>query len=74
MLKVLVHYKKSEKIKYKFIVLKYFNKEDTKTIEEQLKLSYQEQKILKHEILDYIFCSAIKNKLLHREGEDLKEI
>ena len=63
----LKYYKKTDIKKYYFIILKYFRKEDFKTIEDRLKLSYKEQKDMKHGILEHIFFAAIKNNMLHRE-------
>ena len=62
--RVLNKYKKEDKLKYKFINLKYFNKENKFNIKEKIKLSFEEQKNMQDEILQYIFALAIQNGML----------
>ena len=62
--RVLNKYKKEDKLKYKFINLKYFKKENKFNIKEKIKLSFEEQKNMQDEILQYIFALAIQNGML----------
>ena len=62
--RVLNKYKKEDKLKYEFINLKYFNKENKFNIKEKIKLSFEEQKNMQDEILQYIFALAIQNGML----------
>lgn len=62
--RVLNKYQKEDKLKYKFINLKYFNKENKFNIKEKIKLSFEEQKNMQDEILQYIFALAIQNGML----------
>lgn len=62
--RVLNKYKKEDKLKYEFINLKYFNKENKFNIKEKLNLSFEEQKNMQDEILQYIFALAIQNGML----------
>ena len=63
-IRVLNKYQKEDKLKYKFINLKYFNKENKFNIKEKIKLSFEEQKNMQDEILQYIFALAIQNGML----------
>lgn len=65
---VLDMYEKNNSLKYSFIVMKYFKKENYKYIENKLNLSKQEQKDIQYEILQYIFLLA-KNKKILKEVE-----
>lgn len=65
---VLDMYEKNNSLKYSFIVMKYFKKENYKYIENKLNLNKQEQKDIQYEILQYIFLLA-KNKKLLKEVE-----
>ena len=62
--RVLNKYKKEDKLKYEFINLKYFNKENKFNIKEKLNLSFEEQKNMQNEILQYIYSFAIQNGML----------
>lgn len=44
--------------------LKYFNKENKIYIKEKLNLSFEEQKNMQNEILQYIYSFAIQNGML----------
>lgn len=63
-IRVLNKYQKEDKLKYEFIHLKYFNKENKFNIKEKIKLSFEEQKNMQDEILQYIFALAIQNGML----------
>ena len=63
-IRVLNKYQKEDKLKYKFINLKYFNKENKFNIKEKLNLSFEEQKNMQNEILQYIYSFAIQNGML----------
>ena len=63
-IRVLNKYQKEDKLKYKFINLKYFKKENKFNIKEKIKLSFEEQKNMQDEILQYIFALAIQNGML----------
>lgn len=63
-IRVLNKYKKEDKLKYEFINLKYFNKENKFNIKEKLNLSFEEQKNMQNEILQYIYSFAIQNGML----------
>ncbi len=64
---ILEEYRKTNNLKYSFIVLKYFDKENPILIENKLNLDFQQQKELQTEILQYIFFVAIKYNMLSRE-------
>ena len=61
---ILEHYKSKDKVKYKFICLKYFKKLTPIKIQERMSLTEEEQDSLKFEILNYIFAVAIKKNML----------
>lgn len=61
---ILEHYKAKDKVKYKFICLKYFKKLTTIKIQERMDLTEEEQESLKVEILNYILAVAIKKNML----------
>lgn len=63
-IRVLNKYQKEDKLKYEFINLKYFNKENKFNIKEKLNLSFEEQKNMQNEILQYIYSFAIQNGML----------
>ena len=64
---VLEEYRKNDNLKYSFIILKYFDRENPILIENKLNLDFKQQKELQAEILQYIFCIAIKYNMLSRE-------
>lgn len=57
---ILEQYKSKDKMKYKFICLKYFKKLTPIKIQERMDLTLKEQEKLKIEILNYILSVAIK--------------
>lgn len=61
---ILEHYKAKDKVKYKFICLKYFKKLTPIKIQERMSLTEEEQESLKVEILNYILAVAIKKNML----------
>ena len=61
---ILEQYKLKDKMKYKFICLKYFKKLTPIKIQERMSLTEEEQESLKFEILNYIFVVAIKKNML----------
>ena len=61
---ILEHYKTKDKVKYKFICLKYFKKLTPIKIQERINLTEEEQESLKVEILNYILAVAIKKNML----------
>lgn len=61
---VLERYKTKDELKYEFINLKYFNKENKFNIKGKLNLSFEEQRNMQDEILQYIFVLAIQNGML----------
>lgn len=61
---ILEYYKAKDKVKYKFICLKYFKKLTPIKIQEKMSLTEEEQDSLKFEILNYIFAVAIKKNML----------
>lgn len=61
---ILEHYKAKDKVKYKFICLKYFRKLTPFKIQERMNLTNEEQEKLKFEILNYILAVAIKKNML----------
>ena len=56
----LEYYKTKDKLKYKFICLKYFKKLTPIQIQEKMNLTEEEQNNLRFQILNYIFGVAIK--------------
>lgn len=65
--KILDEYKESDNLKYSFITLRYFNRENPIVIENKLNLRFKEQKDIQAEILQYIFFVAIQNNMLMEE-------
>lgn len=61
---VLEHYKLKDKVKYKFICLKYFKRLTPIKIQERINLTNTEQETLRIEILNYILTVAIKQNML----------
>lgn len=61
---ILEYYKTKDKVKYKFICLKYFKKLTPIKIQEIMNLTLDEQESLKFEILNYILAVAIKKNML----------
>lgn len=61
---ILEHYKTKDKLKYKFICLRYFKKLTPIKIQERMNLTEEEQDGLRFEILNYIFAVAIKKNML----------
>lgn len=61
---ILEYYKTKDKLKYKFICLKYFKKLTPIKIQERMNLTEEEQDGLRFEILNYIFAVAIKKNML----------
>ena len=61
---ILEYYKSKDRVKYKFICLKYFKKLTPIKIQERMSLTEEEQDSLKFEILNYIFAVAIKKNML----------
>ena len=61
---ILEHYKSKDKVKYKFICLKYFKKLTPIKIQERINLTEEEQEKIKFEILNYILDVAIKKNML----------
>lgn len=61
---ILEQYKLKDKMKYKFICLKYFKKLTPIKIQERMDLTLKEQEKLKIEILNYILSVAIKKNML----------
>ena len=61
---ILEHYKSKDKVKYKFICLKYFKKLTPTKIQERMNLTEQEQEDLTKVILNFILSVAIKKNML----------
>lgn len=61
---ILEYYKTKDKLKYKFICLKYFKKLTPNKIQERMNLTEEEQEGLRFEILNHIFAVAIKKNML----------
>ena len=61
---ILEHYKVKDKIKYKYICLKYFKHLTPIKIQERIDLTENEQEEIKLEILNYILAVAIKKNML----------
>lgn len=61
---ILEQYKSKDKVKYKFICLKYFKKLTPIKIQERMNLTEEEQEKIKFEILNYILAVAIKKNML----------
>ena len=64
---ILKEYEQTNNLKYSFIILKYFDKENPIIIENRLNLGFKEQKDIQAEILQYIFLVAIQNNMLVKE-------
>lgn len=63
---ILKWYKKNNLLNYKFIILKYFHRDNSSTIQDKLNISSQIQEDIHAEILQYIFLIAIKRRMLRR--------
>ena len=61
---VLNYYKAKDRLKYKFICLKYFKKLTPYKIQERMNLTEDEQEDLKVKILNYMLSVAIKKNML----------
>jgi hypothetical protein len=61
---ILENYKSKDKVKYKYICLKYFKKLTPIKIQERMDLTLDEQEGLRFEILNYILAVAIKKNML----------
>ena len=61
---ILEYYKSKDRVKYKFICLKYFKKLTPIKIQERMNLTEEEQEKIKLEILNFIFNVAIKKNML----------
>ncbi len=61
---ILEYYKTKDKIKYKYICLKYFKHLTPLKIQERINLTKNEQEEIKLEILNYILAVAIKKNML----------
>lgn len=64
---ILEEYQKTDNLKYSFIILKYFDRKNPVLIENKLNLDFKQQKELQIEILQYIFCVALKYNMLSKE-------
>ncbi|MBP3801622.1 MAG: hypothetical protein J6I85_06355 [Clostridia bacterium] len=64
---ILKEYEQTNNLKYSFIILKYFDRENPIIIENRLNLGFKEQKDIQAEILQYIFLVAIQNNMLVKE-------
>lgn len=64
---ILEEYQKTDNLRYSFIILKYFDRENPILIENKLNLDFKQQKELQIEILQYIFCVALKYNMLSKE-------
>ena len=61
---ILEYYKSKDKVKYKFICLKYFKKLTPIKIQEKMNITEEEQEDIRIEILNYILAVAIKKNML----------
>lgn len=61
---ILEYYKSKDKVKYKFICLKYFKKLTPIKIQEKMNITEEEQEDIRFEILNYILAVAIKKNML----------
>ncbi len=61
---ILNKFKIVDKVKYKYICLRYFRKLTPIKIKEIMNLDFDEQETLKFEILNYILVDAIKKNML----------
>lgn len=64
---ILEGYEKSDNMKYSFIFLKYFKKENNTEIENKLNITEQQRKNMKYEIINHIRSCAIKSNMLVEE-------
>lgn len=64
---ILEYYAKSDKIKYQYVCLKYFDNKNIEEIQTQLKLNKKEQKDMQTVILQHIFLYAVRKRLLKNE-------
>lgn len=62
--KILEDYKLKDKIKYRFINLKYLKKYSIEKIEKVLDIGVKEQKEMQRRILEHIFCVAKEKDIL----------
>lgn len=70
---VLNYYQKNDRLKYKFLVWKYFKKVKDYKIQEKLNLSYEDAKDMQAEIVQYIFFCAVQKNMLKEESIYAKE-
>lgn len=64
---ILEGYKKSDDLKYSFIFMKYFQKDNNVEIENKLNITEQQRRNMKYEIINHIRSCAIKNNMLVEE-------
>lgn len=64
---ILERYKKKDKLKYSFIFLKYFARDNPTEIEKKLGITEKQRKDMKKEIMNHILSCAIKNNMLAEE-------
>ena len=70
---VLDYYRQNDKLKHKYIVLKYFNRVKQYKILKCLELSFEEEQDIQSEILEYIFFIAVQKNML-KGGNDAETI
>lgn len=61
---VLQHFKEFDKLKYNFIIYRYFKKISEKEIKQKLNINEHKQRDIKAEILHYIFSLCVKKNIL----------
>ena len=64
---ILEGYKESDDLKYSFIFMKYFQKDNNMEIENKLKITEQQRRNMKYEIINHIRSCAIKHNMLVEE-------
>ena len=64
---ILEGYKKKDNLKYSFIFLKYFERDNLTEIENKLGITEKQRKDMKKEIINHILSCAIKNNMLVEE-------
>lgn len=64
---ILEGYKKADNLKYSFIFLKYFQKDNNTEIEKKLNITKQQRTNMKYEIINHICSCAIKSNMLVEE-------
>lgn len=64
---ILEEYKQTNNLKYSFIFLQYFERQNPIEIENKLNINRKQQKDIKNEILNYIFFCAIQQNMLVKE-------